>query len=98
MADLSMPDIEGIYETQVTLEFRTLLRLGCVCGVERQEARRLAASASRDLNTFALDQLKMLSLNQQPYLKEVKLSFGTFCIVCYLYRLFQLRFCLLLTK
>lgn len=71
MADLSMPDIEGIYETQVTLEFRTLLRLGCVCAVEREEARKLAASASRDLNTFYLHQLKMLNLAQQSYLKQV---------------------------
>uniref|UniRef100_A0A1B6LUL8 DNA polymerase epsilon catalytic subunit n=1 Tax=Graphocephala atropunctata TaxID=36148 RepID=A0A1B6LUL8_9HEMI len=70
MADLSMPDIEGIYETQVTLEFRTLLKLGCVCTVEREEARRLAASSSRDINTFGLHQLKMLSLAQQNYLKE----------------------------
>lgn len=71
MADLSMPDIEGIYETQVTLEFRTLLKLGCVCAVEREEARKMAASGTRDLNTFFLGQLKMLSLAQQPYLKEV---------------------------
>lgn len=71
MADLSMPDIEGIYETQVTLELRTLLKLGCVCAVEREEARKLAASGTRDLNTFFLGQLKMLSLAQQPYLKEV---------------------------
>lgn len=78
MADLSMPDIEGIYETQVTLEFRTLLKLGCVCAVEREEARKLAASGTRDLNTFFLGQLKMLSLAQQPYLKEVMCQIYSF--------------------
>lgn len=71
MADLSMPDIEGIYETQVSLEFRALLRLGCVCAVGREEAHRLAASGIRDLNTFNLTQLNMLSLAQQSYLSEV---------------------------
>lgn len=74
MADLSTPDIEGIYETQVSLEFRTLLQLGCVCGVERSEARKLATSSSRENNTFTLYQLKSLSLAQQSYLKEVNIN------------------------
>lgn len=40
-ADLSSPDIEGVYETQVPLLFRALLRLGCVCSVNRQVADAL---------------------------------------------------------
>lgn len=38
-ADLSSPDIEGVYETQVPLMFRAILRLGCVCTVSRQVAQ-----------------------------------------------------------
>ncbi|KAJ4448291.1 hypothetical protein ANN_10305 [Periplaneta americana] len=70
-ADLSMPDIEGIYETQVPLEFRALLRLGCVCSVERNEARRLAAAGLRDgTDTFSLHQLQFRSLAHHPYLNS----------------------------
>ena len=69
-ADLSRPDTEGIYETQVSLEFRALLRLGCVCSVERGEARRLAASGLRDgTDTFSMNQLQFRSLAHQPYLE-----------------------------
>ena len=32
------PDIEGVYETQVPLLFRAVLRLGCICAVSRQVA------------------------------------------------------------
>ena len=41
-ADLSSPDTEGVYETQVPLEFRALLRIGCVCTVSRQLVKALA--------------------------------------------------------
>lgn len=69
-ADLSMPDIEGIYETQVSLEFRALLHLGCVCSVDRNEARRLAAIGLRDgTDTFSMHQLQFRSLAHHPYLQ-----------------------------
>ena len=45
-ADLSSPDIEGVYETQVPLEFRALLQLGCVCMVNRQVARMLVGKVT----------------------------------------------------
>ena len=38
-ADLSSPDVEGVYELQVPLEFRALLRIGCVCKVSRDFVR-----------------------------------------------------------
>ena len=41
-ADLSSPDIEGVYETQVPLDFRALVRIGCVCTVSRQHAKLTA--------------------------------------------------------
>ena len=40
-ADLSSPDVEGVYETQVPLMFRVLLRIGCVCTVNRDAARAM---------------------------------------------------------
>ena len=41
MADPSTPDIEGIYELQLPLEFRAVVSLGCLAGVERGKARQL---------------------------------------------------------
>lgn len=66
MADLSTPDIEGIYETQMSLEFRALVRLGCVCSVDRKVARSMAHAGVPD--TFHLEDLQLRSLSQQPYL------------------------------
>lgn len=40
MGELSAPEIEGIYETQMSLEFRLLVQLGCICSVDQKEARR----------------------------------------------------------
>lgn len=68
MADLSTPDIEGIYETQVPLDFRALVRLGCICSVERSEARRLA-QRGETTDTFSLTQLQFRTLAHQPYLQ-----------------------------
>lgn len=67
MADLSAPDIEGIYETQMTLEFRALIRLGCVCSVARNVAQSMAHAGVPD--TFLLEDLQFRSLSQQPYLE-----------------------------
>ena len=41
-ADLSSPDIEGVYETQVPLLFRGLVKLGCVSVVNRDFAKFMA--------------------------------------------------------
>ncbi|XP_015221455.2 DNA polymerase epsilon catalytic subunit A [Lepisosteus oculatus] len=65
-ADLSAPDIEGVYETQVPLLFRALVQLGCVCMVNKQLARDLA---NREADTFDLDHLEMRSLAQFSYLE-----------------------------
>ncbi|CAL8111322.1 unnamed protein product [Orchesella dallaii] len=53
MADVATPCIEGIYETQVPLEFRALTYLGCVCSVDREEARKMKEVG----DTFELKQL-----------------------------------------
>ncbi|XP_053510024.1 DNA polymerase epsilon catalytic subunit A [Ictalurus furcatus] len=65
-ADLSAPDIEGVYETQVPLLFRALVQLGCVCMVNKQVVRALAG---READTFELDHLEMRSLAQFGYLE-----------------------------
>lgn len=68
LADLATPDIEGIYETQMSLEFRNLMQLGCVCSLQRSEARKLAMTASNALDTFSVDQLE--SRTNHEYLKN----------------------------
>ncbi|XP_036454918.1 DNA polymerase epsilon catalytic subunit A [Colossoma macropomum] len=65
-ADLSAPDIEGVYETQVPLLFRALVQLGCVCMVNKQVVRELAG---READTFDLEHLDMRSLAQFSYLE-----------------------------
>ncbi|XP_064424312.1 DNA polymerase epsilon catalytic subunit A [Latimeria chalumnae] len=65
-ADLSAPDIEGVYETQIPLLFRALVQLGCVCMVNKQLIRHLAG---REAETFELEHLEMRSLAQFAYLE-----------------------------
>jgi len=66
LEDLSKPEIEGIYETQMSLEFRAILQLGCVCIVDPRAARKMADGA----DTFTLDQLEYKGIAFQPYLKQ----------------------------
>lgn len=70
LADLATPDIEGIYETQMSLEFRALMDLGCICSVQRSEAKKLASMASKDIESFSIDQLQFQTQSFQPYLKD----------------------------
>uniref|UniRef100_A0A7N4NHU2 DNA polymerase epsilon catalytic subunit n=1 Tax=Sarcophilus harrisii TaxID=9305 RepID=A0A7N4NHU2_SARHA len=65
-ADLSAPDIEGVYETQVPLLLRALIQLGCVCMVSRQLVQHLTG---REAETFSLEYLEMRSLAQFSYLE-----------------------------
>nr|XP_039327534.1 DNA polymerase epsilon catalytic subunit A [Saimiri boliviensis boliviensis] len=64
--ELSAPDIEGVYETQVPLLFRALVHLGCVCVVNKQLVRHLSGW---EAETFALEHLEMRSLAQFSYLE-----------------------------
>ncbi|KAM8961963.1 DNA polymerase epsilon catalytic subunit A [Pelodytes ibericus] len=65
-ADLSAPDIEGVYETQVPLLLRAVIQLGCVCMVNKQLVRHLSG---REAEVFDLDHLEMKSLAQYSYLE-----------------------------
>lgn len=69
LVDLAAPDIEGIYETQMTLEFRALMNLGCICQVQHAEARKMSATATNP-DTFNLNQLEMKPGLKIPYLKN----------------------------
>jgi len=70
LVDLAAPDIEGIYETQMSLEFRALMILGCTCAVQRSEARKIAMSSTAQRDTFSLNQLEQKQQIQLPYLKN----------------------------
>nr|XP_003707004.1 PREDICTED: DNA polymerase epsilon catalytic subunit A [Megachile rotundata] len=67
LEDLSKPEIEGIYETQMSLEFRAILQLGCICTVDSKAARNMADGA----DTFNLEQLEFKSIAIQPYLQNI---------------------------
>lgn len=71
VADLSSPDVEGIYETQVPLDFRAIIKLGCVCKVHRNVAKALCG---RDIESFNLDQLEFKSLAGNSYLEAANLK------------------------
>ncbi|XP_073950246.1 DNA polymerase epsilon catalytic subunit 1 [Choristoneura fumiferana] len=68
IGELSAPEIEGIYETQMSLEFRVLMQLGCICVVDPQEARRLIQQGSNS-DSFTLNQLQFKSVAYQAYLQ-----------------------------
>ncbi|KAI4482468.1 hypothetical protein M0802_013686, partial [Mischocyttarus mexicanus] len=66
ITDLTKPYIEGIYETQMSLEFRAILQLGCICIVDRKSIRKIPDGA----DTFLLEQLQFKSIAVQPYLEQ----------------------------
>ncbi|XP_059098833.1 DNA polymerase epsilon catalytic subunit A-like [Tigriopus californicus] len=67
VTDLSTPDIEGIYETQVPLDFRALVDLGCLCMVDKAKAKDLKVG---ETDTFDLSWLQFKSLGHYPYLAD----------------------------
>ncbi|KAH9489960.1 hypothetical protein Btru_036333 [Bulinus truncatus] len=66
-ADLSSPDIEGVYETQVPLEFRAIVKIGCLATVNREFARTMEG---RETDTFDVNNLNFRSVAQFPYLNS----------------------------
>ena len=66
MADLSTPEIEGIYETKVPLDFRAMVQLGCLCVVDRTQVKQ-------ETDLFKLDNLKFKSVQQYKYLEANQL-------------------------
>lgn len=70
IADLTTPNIEGIYETQVSLEFRALMELGCLCSVQSTHVKSLLAAGAQNVNSFNIQQLESKTSQSQSYLKE----------------------------
>ncbi|XP_055677958.1 DNA polymerase epsilon catalytic subunit 1 [Lutzomyia longipalpis] len=64
LIDLTTPDIEGIYETQTSLQFRTLVDLGCKCAVQKGDRRRT------NTDNFSLEQLEFRSDTNRTYLQN----------------------------
>ncbi|KAG1689536.1 DNA polymerase epsilon catalytic subunit A [Nymphon striatum] len=63
--DLTAPDIEGIYETQVSAELRTIVQLGCVCAFAKN-----SSVPYKDLEVFELENLEFKSSSQHTYLRS----------------------------
>ena len=66
-SELNGPEIEGVYEMGVPLEFRLMLQLGCVCSVNRSAARKMSKMGT---DHFELDDLEYHACSEQPYLAE----------------------------
>ncbi|XP_010242612.1 PREDICTED: DNA polymerase epsilon catalytic subunit A-like [Nelumbo nucifera] len=67
-AHLADPEVEGIYETKVPLEFSAILQIGCVCKVDRKSMSRDAQSS------WGLSELQMKTTTECLYLEQ-SLSF-----------------------
>ncbi|TGZ66839.1 hypothetical protein CRM22_005120 [Opisthorchis felineus] len=70
-ADLARPDIEGVYELNIPPLFRALMRLGCLCSVDKEALKHNNfPGTSIEEAVFHLDQLRFISLAQHPYLSN----------------------------
>lgn len=69
---LSAPDIEGVYEAQVPLEFRAIVTLGCVASLNRKYARQVITGVSGSVSNVCM---------QLPVYLNITLSVGLL-LVC----------------
>ncbi|XP_071932173.1 DNA polymerase epsilon catalytic subunit A-like [Coffea arabica] len=67
-AHLADPEVEGIYETNVPLEFNAILQLGCVCKVDKKAKRR------NGQDSWSMSELHMKTTTECSYLEQ-SLSF-----------------------
>ncbi|XP_042499556.1 DNA polymerase epsilon catalytic subunit A-like isoform X2 [Macadamia integrifolia] len=63
-AHLADPEVEGIYETKVPLEFNAILQIGCVCRVDKAVKNRNSQSI------WNLSELHMKTTTECPYLEQ----------------------------
>lgn len=77
MTDMSNPNIEGVYEMNVPLDFRLLMTLGCICSLRKEHYRANMLS-----NLYEFDELEFLSLSEQSYLQAGSLQ----CIYLYIHQ------------
>jgi len=77
MTDLSNPNIEGVYEMNVPLDFRLLTNLGCICSLRKEHYRVNPLS-----NLYQFDELEFLNLSEQTYLQPGTMQ----CIYLYIHQ------------
>lgn len=65
--DLSDPSVEGVYETQVSLMFRAILNLGCMCSVDH---RSFSLKNHKENDCFLLDHLYFQNVGKHSYLSK----------------------------
>ncbi|CAL9170786.1 unnamed protein product [Musa hybrid cultivar] len=63
-AHLADPEVEGIYETKVPLEFHAIIQIGCVCKVDK------AAKLRNAQDGWNLDELHMKTTAECSYLEQ----------------------------
>ncbi|KAL6571839.1 hypothetical protein OROHE_002708 [Orobanche hederae] len=63
-AHLADPEVEGIYETKIPLEFHAILQIGCVCKVDK------SAKTRNFLDGWSLNELHMKTTTECPYLEH----------------------------
>ncbi|KAL6577446.1 DNA polymerase epsilon catalytic subunit A [Orobanche minor] len=63
-AHLADPEVEGIYETKIPLEFSAILQIGCVCKVDKSAAQRNLQDG------WSLDELHMKTTTECSYLEN----------------------------
>ncbi|XP_020527261.1 DNA polymerase epsilon catalytic subunit A [Amborella trichopoda] len=63
-AHLADPEVEGIYETKMPLEYSAILQIGCVCKVDKTAQNRSIQDGWR------LDELHMKTTTECPYLEQ----------------------------
>ncbi|XP_020701921.2 DNA polymerase epsilon catalytic subunit A isoform X1 [Dendrobium catenatum] len=62
---LADPEVEGIYETKVPLEFNAVLQIGCVCQVDK------VAKARNAQDSWNLTELHMKTTTECSYLEQI---------------------------
>ncbi|PIN09217.1 DNA-directed DNA polymerase [Handroanthus impetiginosus] len=63
-AHLADPEVEGIYETKIPLEFNAILQIGCVCKVDKSIKKRNLQEG------WNLSELHMKTTTECPYLEH----------------------------
>nr|CAD1820134.1 unnamed protein product [Ananas comosus var. bracteatus] len=63
-AHLADPEVEGIYETKISLEFNAILQIGCVCKVEK------TAKVRNVHDVWNLTELQMKTTAEYSYLEH----------------------------
>ncbi|TYK05646.1 DNA polymerase epsilon catalytic subunit A-like [Cucumis melo var. makuwa] len=62
---LAEPEVEGIYESKIPLEFKSILQIGCVCKVKK------TAKSWNIQDGWSLDELQMKTTTECSYLEKL---------------------------